>query len=187
MNMAELVVWNLTWVLLPTAIAGILHMLAVRADVVPTLARPIWRTGFGTNKTWRGVIVMAGGASASAALLAWIIQPTLPLAPWLWGAGLGLVYVAAELPNSWIKRRMGIASGAQSARWPWVSAMADKLDSALLGAVVLALFVAPTPTEFGLPANVTASELFFVSLGTNSGVHALLSWVLVGLGIKKSF
>jgi hypothetical protein len=65
--------------------------------------------------------------------------------------------------------------------------LADKLDSALLGAVVLALFVAPTPKEFGLPATVTASELFFVSLGTNSGVHALLSWVLVELGIKKSF
>lgn len=103
----------------PLIIAGILHMLVVRFRILLGLAHPIWLEGFGANKTWRGLVVMpvfgiAGlglsqlGASYAPDL--WTIDflslPTLSA-----GVALGLAYVLFELPNSYLKRRMGVAPG----------------------------------------------------------------------------
>lgn len=185
--MAELLVWNLKWVLLPTAVAGVLHMLVVRGGLLSRLAQPIWLSGFGSNKTWRGVLVMTTLAAITLWVQALVTKPNVPVHPALWGAGLGLLYVIAELPNSFIKRRLGIASGGQSARFPWLSAAADKLDSALLGSMVLALWIPGNESEFGFHQSYGFWTVASVSLAANSGIHALLSWILVALHIKKRF
>lgn len=179
--------WNLQWVLLPTAVAGVLHMLVVRGGILSRLAQPIWIRGFGPNKTWRGVLVMTTLASLSMWVQGLMWQPTLPVHPFAWGAGLGLLYVLAELPNSFVKRRLGIASGTQSARFPWLSAAFDKLDSALLGALVLATWIPGHESEFGLSQTYGFWTVAFASLLANSGIHALLSWILVALHIKHRF
>ena len=55
------------------------------------------------------------------------------------GAIVGLVYRLAELPNSFIKRRLGIEAGGSSHSWSgfWLQFLTDHLDSttalALLG------------------------------------------------------
>jgi hypothetical protein len=185
--MAELLMWNLQWVLLPTAVAGVLHMLVVRGGILSRLAQPIWLSGFGPNKTWRGVLVMTILTSLLTWVQALLWQPSMPVNPSIWGAGLGLLYVLAELPNSLVKRRLGIASGTQSARFPWLSAAIDKLDSALLGALVLALWIPGSESEFGFHQSYGFWTVASVSLASNSGIHALLSWILVALHIKQRF
>lgn len=185
--MFELLWWNLQAVLLPTAAAGILHMAVVRFKVAEGLALPLWEAGLGPHKTWRGVIVMVALSSMAATVSAAWGSATLPVEPALWGGGLGLVYVAAELPNSWVKRRLGIAAGAQSARFPQLSALADKLDSAALGSLVLALWIPQNPQAFGLSPQLSGPAIFAASLLVNSGIHALLSGVLVAVGMKHRF
>ena len=179
--------WNLQWVLLPTAVAGVLHMLVVRFGILNQLAQPIWLSGFGPNKTWRGVLVMTVLASLQTWVQAILWQTDLPVNPLVWGAGLGLLYVLAELPNSLVKRRLGIASGTQSARFPWLSAAIDKLDSALLGTLVLALWIPGSESEFGFKQPYGFWTVASLSLAANSGIHALLSWILVTLHIKRRF
>ena len=73
---------------------------------------------FGDNKTLRGALVMAGGTTVAAIALTrrrWF-RDRLPgelreAPPALYGALLGAGVVLGELPNSFVKRRLGIASG----------------------------------------------------------------------------
>lgn len=185
--MREFVYWNLEWVMLPTALAGIMHMVVVRFSVAEFLAVPLWRGGFGPNKTWRGVVVMVAGTAAFAVLLAARSVPVLPCSTALWGAGLGLAYVVAELPNSWIKRRLGIPAGTQSTKHPFWSGLGDKLDSALLGALLLGIWISYDPEAFNLPSELTFLQVSVLSLVVNSGIHAVISVLLLALGLKKSF
>lgn len=173
--------------MLPTALAGVLHMAVVRFSVAKFLAVPLWRSGFGPNKTWRGVVVMVAGTAAMAAMLAVRSRPSLPCSPALWGAGLGLVYVAAELPNSWIKRRLGIPAGTQSTTFPFWSGLGDKLDSSLLGALLLGFWITIDPLSFNLSPDLRFAQIAGLSLAVNSGMHAVVSVLLVGVGLKKSF
>jgi len=185
--MTELLLWNLCAVLIPTALAGILHIVAVRYRMLEGLAVPLWTAGFGRNKTWRGVVLMLGLTALTSNLSAAWFATELPVSATLWGCGLGLAYVVAELPNSWVKRRMGIPAGGQSSRVPWLSALADKLDSALLGSLILAFWIPENPNAFGLAPGFGFFDVFAGSLAVNSGVHAFLSAVLVVLGIKSRF
>ena len=70
------------WVFLPAIGAPLAHAPVLRWDLAPALRRPISRRLFGQNKTWRGARALLG--------LAW----------WI-----------GELPNSFLKRRLGIPPG----------------------------------------------------------------------------
>ncbi|MES2818133.1 MAG: CDP-archaeol synthase [Pseudomonadota bacterium] len=117
----------------PVVIGGVLHMLAVTRNVLPALRLPIHAGLFGANKTWRGVLLVPL-LTAFGALCLWPSERLLgeqavfsqPL--WLVGVVAGLAYVLAELPNSWIKRRLGIAPGVAPSRWV---VLGDQLDSGL--------------------------------------------------------
>lgn len=117
------------WLLLPLLGGGVLHGLAMRGNWLPWLARPIdggraWcgTRCFGDNKTWRGPVCVGLGAGlalgaqalAGPGMMARVYpQQHHPAAVW---AGLGLLLGAlamlGELPNSFLKRRAGIAPGA---------------------------------------------------------------------------
>lgn len=135
------------WTLFPGVVGGVLHMLVVRRGWLAALAVPLdggwrWRGRrlFGDHKTWRGLLVIPAGTLAGAALQralqsAW---PALAAHDWLHAVPayeLGLVwgfgYALAELPNSFLKRRFGIAPGAAAARAPWLWALLDQADSPL--------------------------------------------------------
>lgn len=122
----------------PVVIGGVLHMVVVSRKLWPRLAQPVHAPLFGANKTWRGFVVVPLATLAG----------TLPLLPaeqllgenaafgspgelLLAGLLAGFAYVLAELPNSWWKRRLGIAPGATPERHRRFFIALDQVDSGL--------------------------------------------------------
>ncbi|HTX31146.1 MAG TPA: CDP-archaeol synthase [Solirubrobacteraceae bacterium] len=108
------------WVFLPVLGAPAVHGPVLRWDMAPGLKRPISARLFGENKTWRGALVMTAGTTLAAGVLSGVPayrrrlpEPVAHANPVLVGGLLGLASWAGELPNSFIKRRMGIAPGEQ--------------------------------------------------------------------------
>ncbi len=107
-------------VFLPVLGAPVLHGPVLAADLLRPLKRPLNRWAFGANKTWRGALTMVAGVLLAAlALSAWpAYWDALPggvrdAGPALFGTLLGLGVVLGELPNSFLKRRLGVPPGAQ--------------------------------------------------------------------------
>lgn len=130
---------------IPVVIGGVLHMLAVTQDWLPGLRRPINRRLFGANKTWRGILLVplltAFGASCLYPV-EWLLDDQriygnqLVLAGWVAGCG----YVLAELPNSLMKRRLGIAAGETPARHSRLFIFLDQFDSGAGVAIAYAVY-----------------------------------------------
>jgi hypothetical protein len=108
---------------------------------------------FGANKTARGFVVMLPATSvAFIAVGGWLVLAGR--AVWAFGplgyAALGLVagvgFMAGELPNSFVKRQLGIAPGApaKGAIAGPVFFLLDRLDS-LLGMLIALTAVVPVP------------------------------------------
>ena len=92
----------------------------LRWDLAPELRRPISARLFGANKTWRGALMMHGGTLAATAALHRVpaYRRRLPgrvaeAGPARVGGLLGLALWVGELPNSFVKRRLGIPPGEQ--------------------------------------------------------------------------
>lgn len=135
------------WLTLPIVVGGVAHMFFVANNWLPALKVPILASAFGKNKTWRGVVVMPL-VTVPGALLLGAFSTVLPeklafslsnVSLVLLGILLGLGYVLFELPNSYIKRRVGIPPGEtpEKGRF-WFIAM-DQLDSAFGFSLVYAL------------------------------------------------
>lgn len=120
----------------PIVIGGVLHMMAVTHDWLPNWRTPIHEGLLGRNKTWRGMILMPV-FTALGGLLLWPLWGDQSLAI---GATVGLGYMLAEWPNSFIKRRLGIQPGATPRQHAWMGVMADQLDSAIGAALAYALY-----------------------------------------------
>ena len=79
---------------------------------------------FGDNKTARGFLVMVPATGAAFWLLARLIETRGPLAHGLWpltlagywwlGVAAGFGFMLGELPNSFLKRQLGIPPGEAS-------------------------------------------------------------------------
>jgi hypothetical protein len=122
------------------------HGLCIRFDALAWLARPISTRMFGANKTYRGIICVALGTAAGFALLRpSLLRPMGLSGMALVGLFVGAAAMAAELPNSFLKRRLGIAPGAQ-AHGPrgFAFHVLDQVDLVLGAWAVLAWIVAPT-------------------------------------------
>ena len=118
---------NAVWVFLPVLGAALLHAPVLALDLFPSLKRPLdggrtWRGArlFGDNKTWRGALFMTTGVwLATIALWQWpwwrgqLPADVVDAGPVLVGLLIGLGTVVGELPNSFLKRRMGVAPGTQ--------------------------------------------------------------------------
>jgi hypothetical protein len=134
---------------------------------------------FGPNKTMRGLVVMvpATGLAFMAAAVATPAAGRWPLSPAMYG-GLGLLagigFMAAELPNSFVKRQLDIPAGAPAAGSLSRRAffVVDHLDSACGVLVVLALAV-----------SVPALTVVYV-LAVGSVIHAGFSLLTFQLGGK---
>jgi hypothetical protein len=135
----------------------------------------------GANKTVRGFVVMVPAAAAAFALLALGIPPReaglWPLTTAQYaalGAWAGFGFMAGELPNSLVKRRLGIEPGESAAGRLAAAAQfaADRLDSGLgmLAAVGLAV---PVP-----------GATWAVVLLVGPAIHWSFSVVMFRLGIK---
>ena len=184
------VVLQLLWLALPVIAAGLVHLAVLKLDMLPALRRlPIdggatfrGRRLFGDNKTWRGAVVTIGTTTVTAWALArlhaccWHLPTLVPFAethPVAWGLLLGTGYIVGELPNSFLKRQIGINPGESGAglagRAFWVI---DQVDS-LVGMLLAVLPIWQPPLAFVV-------LLFGIMLVA----HPVSAWIMMLFGLK---
>ena len=158
---------------IPVVFGGVWHMVAVKRHWLPALCIPVAEPLFGRNKTWRGLILVPLLTAVGALLLwplEWLqqsIQGTSLLAEYsllLVGLSGGLGYVLAELPNSWVKRRLGIGPGETPDKGRLVFLAMDQIDSGIGAAIAYLLY-----PDIGLTA---------------AGIY-VVTFPLVALGVKR--
>ena len=149
----------------PVLLAGMGQVVVLKLRLLDSLDAPLdrgakWRGKpvLGPRKTWRGVVVMTtlsalvASAEAVAARRSHSLRALSPfdyrrINPLLLGFGLGLGYCLAELPNSFVKRRLGIPPAGTSERWARVQYVVDQSDSVVGCLVALRFFYKPSRLE----------------------------------------
>ena len=180
------------FLILAFVLAGILHSLWLHNRLSQALAIPLdggrrfrGRPILGENKTLRGFVMIPAAALAFAAVAAMISLPQGMPPATLWqltpteyaalGAWAGFGFMAGELPNSFVKRQLGILPGQAPASGLTraICFTIDHLDSivGMLAAVTMAVH---TPW---------ATWLWVLVLGPS--IHLLFSWWLFRMGVKR--
>ena len=116
---------------LPLVIGNVAHMIIVKKNYIKALSIPISSKLFGTNKTYRGFLVLPV-LSGFIAYLNAIIFDSLQIAnryALFIRIGLGFAYMLFELPNSYLKRKLGIPQGTSSNKYKILQLCIDKIDS----------------------------------------------------------
>ncbi|TMB47159.1 MAG: CDP-archaeol synthase [Deltaproteobacteria bacterium] len=186
-------VGQVVWLALPVILGGAVHVAVIKLDWLGPLARlPLdggatfrGRRLLGAHKTVRGAVTMVGATTLFAFAQAWLFHRYAwaratslldfdRVHPLLWGALLGGGYIAGELPNSFVKRRLRVppgacAPGALGALF-W---LADQVDSLLGVLACMCLVWVP-------PAAVAAGLVALTLLA-----HPAMALVMVGLGLKR--
>lgn len=180
-----------SWLILPVVVGGLAHVAILKTDLLGFLAVPIdggaiWRGRpvLGANKTWRGIAVMTGSTSLASGMLAALVRRKHwmsaldVLAPgrlnvWLAGALCGLTYCLAELPNSFVKRRLRVAPGARATSGGRLQYLVDQADS-----------VAGCMVPLRMLYRSDASELLTAfALGVT--VHIGIDQLIYAIGVKS--
>jgi hypothetical protein len=172
------------WLAAPVVAAALVHVVILRLRWLEWLRVPLdgggtWRGRrlFGDNKTVRGAVVMIGVSTVVAIAQGKFRIPALEYFDYqqanlpVIGLLLGLGFVLGELPNSFVKRQLGVAPGAHAGVW---HALADQLDS--VGGALLTLSLVWVP-----PARV-----WIIALIMGAGLHMAVNGVFVLLGLKRS-
>ena len=158
-------------------LANVLHIVVVKKGWLAFLSIPISVKYFGKNKTIRGFIILPLFSSLLVLGFSKMEGPFLEdnLHDFYFGICLGIIYLLSELPNSFVKRKLGIANGEHSKKYRVLQMIIDKSDS-LVGMLIFYYYF--TPINF-----VGVIQLFFVALA----ISLSMSFVLHSLKIKKSF
>ena len=167
--------------LLPLFFSLISHMIIIKLDWLSWARVPIYQKGFGENKTWRGFLVVPFLSIPPMYLAVWL-EKELGVSginlggqiPWAFGLLVGFAYVLFELPNSFIKRRMGVLPGKTPKKGRLFFIFLDQNDSAL-GVLICYYFI--------LKASF-AILLFTYVMGVI--LHLLINFILFKLGIRKN-
>jgi len=157
---------------IPLLFANLLHMVCIKLNVLPILARPISMRWFGYGKTFRGFILL----TIFTGFFAWGVaqfNASSPSDQLVIGMILGFVYALGELPNSYIKRRLEIGSGKQGTR-KYLQLVIDKLDSLI--------FLMPVYYVISSISMVHSIILFIGSFV----LHVFVSYLVWKLGLKKN-
>ena len=180
-----------TWLVLPVVLGGLGHVAVLKTNVLSSLAVPIdngarlrGRPVFGENKTWRGIALMTGltaltsGAQAALArrnrwTSALDVLQSARVNAWLTGALCGLTYCLAELPNSFVKRQLGIAPGARATRASRLQYVVDQADSVAGCLVALSVLYRAAAREL-----ITAFALGIT-------VHIGIDQLIYAIGVKS--
>jgi len=174
-------------------LSGAAHVLWLRSAASQRLALPIdfgltfgGRRIFGDHKMLRGFVVIIPATGIAFLLLFTLIRSAAPafaaqlwtLTPWhyaLLGAWAGLGFIAGELPNSFIKRRLAIPPGGLPLD-PTVRLLClivDRIDSIVGMLLALSLVVSMPPLTW----------MIVVLVGV--GIHWAFSVALFALGVKE--
>lgn len=174
--------------LFSAALSAVVH----RYDLWPRLARPIdggaelWgQRVFGDGKTWRGVVIAVVGSITTVLAQKYVIGDragALAVVDYAHasaislGAALGAGAMLGELPNSFVKRRLGIRRGGTATHrglralfWVW-----DQIDLLSTCWPLLMIWVEPT-------AGLVATS-FFLALA----LHPLIALVGYALGARRT-
>jgi len=180
------------YLFLPLLVSVALAAVVQKYDLVRWLKVPIdggleirGRRLFGKSKTWRGVAIAIVGSVSGVALQRYVLEGvarsiavvdyanTNVLAL---GLTMGGAAMAGELPNSFVKRRLGIEPGATTRRpvlgaifWTW-----DQVD------LLLITWPAIMPWVEATAGLVVAS--FAVALV----LHPAIAWIGYALGARTS-
>ncbi|HEX5702586.1 MAG TPA: CDP-archaeol synthase [Pyrinomonadaceae bacterium] len=174
-------------------LAGLLQSLWLRSRVSQVLAIPLdggrtfrGRPILGENKTLRGFVVMIPAAALAFLAVAIVVSFSRGVPPaTLWqltpagyaalGAWAGFGFMAGEIPNSFVKRRLGILPGQApaSAITTAICFTIDRTDS-ILGMLVAVTVAVPTPWM---------TWVWVLVLGPL--IHWLFSWWLFRMGVKR--
>jgi hypothetical protein len=167
--------------IIPLIVGGIIHMVAVKVDVLSYFKKPIHQRWFGHNKTWRGFLIMPL-ATWPGVLLAMGLERNFNMVePLLIGQSslllalcLGVGYCLAELPNSFMKRRLGIKEGQVSDRFKWAFVVIDQADSAF-GCLLAYKLLIDVPWD-----------LFWATAILGTCLHLVFNRLLFYLKIRKN-
>src|SRR5688572_18000456 len=174
-------------------LAGIAHVFWLRSNTSKQFGIPLdggltlaGKRIFGDHKMLRGFMVISPAAGMSFALLFLVVESASPeSARLLWplpvwqyaviGSLAGLGFMAGELPNSFVKRRLGIPPGGTPANTSarGVLLLADRLDS-ILGMMIVLSLVVPIPPW---------TWVYVIVIGI--GLHWIFSAILFAFGVKE--
>jgi hypothetical protein len=166
---------------LPLFLGFVAHGVCIRFGILRPLATPLdrgatWRGRrlLGDNKTFRGIVCVATGTAVGFYLLG---PPPFRGNGRAFALGLavGVAAMLAELPNSALKRQVGVAPGAQVRGVRGVAFhVLDQVDVLVGGWLVLSIVVTPTPGR-------VLGSLLFVYCG-----HQLITLVGYALGMRAT-
>jgi CDP-2,3-bis-(O-geranylgeranyl)-sn-glycerol synthase len=180
---------DVLWLLVPLLGAAVAHAPVLRLDLLRTWKRPIdggrtlgGKRLFGDNKTWRGAFAMAGGVVLATLVLSrfpgYVSRLPAELRgahPLLLGLALGVGMVVGELPNSFLKRRLGVEPGARAR-----SGLGIVLSILDQGDYVIGIWVCLAPLWIMPPAKVAVAFVAVVA------VHAVVNVLLYVIGARRS-
>lgn len=144
--------YEIIYFIFPLLFAGIIHhLIIIKYNLFSTLAKPIdnnfYFKGnplFGKAKTWRGLIIVPLASGVGSFFLSQVISIPIAHNPALVGFLLGFGYAIAELPNSFIKRRLTIpASKKSKAGYAFIFLILDQIDS-VLGSTLVMIILYPS-------------------------------------------
>lgn len=176
------IVNEIIYFVFPLLFAGLIHHLViVRYNLFSFISKPIdhdWyfkgKPLFGKNKTWRGILTVPILSSIGSLTISHIVPISTTLHPALVGLLLGLGYAIAELPNSFIKRRLNIQAGEKSKdKFRIFFLVIDQIDS-VIGAILVMLLI--------YPASFVLCVLIFI---IGSSLHLLIDIYLYRHNYKK--
>ena len=184
--------------LMPVILAGILNMIFIKLPVLSRLKMPIdcgknfadGRRIFGDNKTWKGFIgdmilgmfmtvIWGFVCKASPALEShdffYLEHDNSVFYNLLCGLLTGFAYALFELPNSFLKRRMGIEPGKTMKGWQKVLFIfLDQADS-IFGCVLVVCIFHPLPVWF-----------YFVYVAVGAATHIIFNMLLYFAHLRKN-
>ena len=170
------IIYNAWCLQIPVVVAGVFHMWVVTKNKYFWLCVPVNVERYGNNKTLRGFVVMP--LAAAVGTLPWLLFDVGDVinhhSMILVGTIMGLVYVLAELPNSYFKRRLGAAPGHLPKKAAGLFLALDQLDSGV--GIALALWLLNI-------CSVSQALVFALSFPLTALVVKSL---LFSLGLKKT-
>jgi hypothetical protein len=166
----------------PLLFAGLIHhLLIIRYNLFSFIAKPIdgsrlfqGRILLGKSKTWRGLIVVPVFSGLGSLIISQTVLVQTILEPFWTGLIIGLGYAIAELPNSFIKRRLNMPIGQRvQNKFSLIFLIFDQTDS-VIGAILAMLIIYPASLRLCLYVLIIGSFL-----------HLLVDLYLHNFGYKK--
>lgn len=182
---------QIVYLFAPLLLAAAISGLVLRYDWLAPLRKPIdaglsyrGRRLFGDSKTWRGVFVAIVGCIAGAAIQKYLlvdVARSLALVAYerlnvvAFGLAMGSGAMLGELPNSFVKRRLGIAPG-KTTRGPlaFLFYVWDQIDLLCFSWPLLSFWIAPDFCRV------------LTSIVVTLAVHPLSSLIGYLIGARKS-